>query len=108
MRHARLLLLAAFITGTSNFLFSQSGPNLENGWKPFGSYDGSHLDTVNVMNGNLMLHAPLIPDPPQRGSLKLSHTLFVSSKDWQVICIPNSQGTRCSWQKGSSGVTILP
>jgi hypothetical protein len=39
----------------------QTQPNLENGFKPYGSYDGGSLDTVNIMNGNLMLHAPLLP-----------------------------------------------
>ncbi len=108
MRHARLLLLAAFITGTSNFLFSQSGPNLENGWKPFGSYDGSHLDTVNLMNGNLMFHGPILPDVPQRGSTKVVYTLFATSKDWQDVCFFNTytQRWQCNWQKGGGFTDI--
>jgi len=104
MKSAKLLQLFVIMFAFCNLLLAQTAPNLENGWKPFGSYDGTHLDTVNVMNGNLMIHAPLIPDAPQRGSLKVSNTLYASSKDWQAIC----SGTSCSWQKGGAGVTILP
>ncbi len=50
---------------------AQTALDLENGFKPYGSYDGSKLDTVNLMNGNLMLHAPLVPVSPQRGSINV-------------------------------------
>jgi RHS repeat-associated protein len=109
MKLAKLLQLFAIIFVFSNLLLAQAAPNLENGWKPFGSYDGTHLDTVNLMNGNLMLHAPLIPDLPQRGALSLTNTLYVTSKDWQVACVPNSaspSGQVCYWQKGGTGVNI--
>jgi hypothetical protein len=45
-----------------------SSPNLEDGFKNYGSYDSSHLDRVNLMNGNLMLHVPVLPAYPQRGN----------------------------------------
>jgi len=50
-------------------VWAQIQPHFENGFKPYGSYDGTHLDSINLMNGNLMLHAPLLPDYPQRGKL---------------------------------------
>jgi RHS repeat-associated protein len=109
MKPAKLLCLSAFMFVFSNLLLAQTAPNLENGWKPYGSYDGTRLDTVNLMNGNLMLHAPVIPDLPQRGALSITNTLFVSSKDWQVACAANSgspSGQTCSWQKGGAGVNI--
>jgi hypothetical protein len=86
MRFAKWLQLSAIIFVFSNLLSAQTTPNLENGWKPYGSYEGSQLDTVNLMNGNLMLHAPLIPGAPQRGSLQVSNTVYVTSKDWQISC----------------------
>ena len=94
---------------TSLSLAGQTVPNFENGWKPYGSYDGSHLDSVNLMNGNLMLHAPLFPGIPQRGSLTLDSTIYLSSKDWQVACVPNAQDPSqqvCRWKKGGMGVRI--
>jgi YD repeat-containing protein len=87
--------------------FAQTAPDLENGFKPYGSYDGSKLDTVNLMNGNLMLHAPLVPVSPQRGSIKVGNTLYLSSKDWQTVCYtPTNSGPICSWKKGGTGVNI--
>jgi hypothetical protein len=47
--------------------FSQDPPNLENGYKSYGSYDGTNLDTVNLLNGNLTVHIPLPFYYPQRG-----------------------------------------
>ncbi len=59
MKAARLVVVVAIILGSFTWLHAQTAPNFENGWKPYGSYDGSRLDTVNLMNGNLMLHAAL-------------------------------------------------
>ena len=95
--------------GWSALLCAQTAPNYENGWKPYGSYDGGHLDTVNLMNGNLMLHAPLLPDLPQRGASSVGETLYITSKDWQVVCTPisSSPGLMCKWERGGTGVNIL-
>ncbi len=105
MRLFRLIVVFAVILLNCGPIFSQTAPNLENGFKPYGSYDGSHLDTVNLMNGNLMLHAPLIPGAPQRGSLQISNTLYVTSKDWQVSC--SSGSSICRWVKGGTGVNVV-
>src|SRR5579864_1016141 len=108
MKAARLAVVVAIILGSAAWLHAQTAPNFENGWKPYGSYDGSRLDTVNLMNGNLMLHAPLLPGIPQRGAASLQETLFVTSKNWQTVCKPTTTGlTTCSWQSGGTGVDIL-
>jgi RHS repeat-associated protein len=88
--------------------WGQMQPNLENGFKRYGSYDGSHLDTVNLQNGNLMLHAPLLPDYAQRGKIGLQDLLVFNSKSWQVLCqqAPNSTDTICGWVNGGTGVTL--
>lgn len=100
------LLVVVLVCAAVSTLSSQSQPNLENGWKPFGSYDGSHLDTVNLMNGNLMFHALLVPDTPQRGAIKISSLLYGTFKDWQVVCIPGKVGVACNWQKGGGSIGI--
>src|SRR6476646_6646112 len=108
MKSARLLavFVLLFVMGFS--LEAQVAPNLENGFKNYGSYDGSRLDTVNLMNGNLMLHAPLLPGIPQRGAASLQETLFVTYKNWQAVCKPRPSGViGCSWQSGGTGVDIL-
>jgi hypothetical protein len=110
MKVIKLLPLFVIIFGLTNLLLAQTAPSFENGWKPYGSYDGSHLDTVNLMNGNLMLHAPLLPGIPQRGSLSSDYTIYMSSKDWQVVGTPNPSqpsGQECSWKKGGTGISIV-
>jgi RHS repeat-associated protein len=109
MKAARLAIVLAILFVASSPLRSQTAPNFENGWKPYGSYDGSHLDTVNLMNGNLMLHAPLVPNGGQRGALSLQYLLFATSKDWQTACVPDpSVGLACSWRSGGTGITFQP
>src|SRR5262249_24915784 len=99
MKAARLAMVVALIVMGSASLTAQKPPDLENGFKNYGSYDGSHLDTVNLQNGNLMSHAPLLPNYPQRGALSLQPLLTFNSKTWQVICAstPDNNGTTCGW-----------
>ena len=56
---------------------------------------------VNLMNGNVIFHAPLTPETPQRGSLKVFNNLYSTSQDWQVVCNPG-----CKWAKGGAGVFL--
>jgi RHS repeat-associated protein len=77
-----------FITVTAFFLFfhvgfAQTNPNLEIGFKPFGAYDDTNFDSVNVATGNLNLHIPLFAYP-QRGALKAQVSLLYNSKGWKV------------------------
>ena len=87
MKAARLAVVVAIILGSVSWLRAQAPPNLENGFKNWGSYDSTKLDTVNTLNGNQMLHAPLLPNYPQRGgSLTMQSFLYQTSKSWQVFC----------------------
>lgn len=71
--------VAFFFLGV--FAVSQSDPDVENGFKAYGSYDGSSIDSVNLMNGNLMLHIPMPFTYPQRGGrLDPKNILTVSSQ----------------------------
>lgn len=64
---------------------AQVQPNLESGFKFYGSYDSSTIDTVNLANGGLTLHIPLPLAYPQRGGkLDASYFLVSNSKSWQV------------------------
>src|SRR5690349_8063542 len=110
MKAARLAVVVAIILGSAAWLHAQTAPNLENGFKNYGSYDGSHLDTVNLMNGNLMLHAPLLPGYPQRGKFSLRDILSFNAKTWQVVCIDKTFDTgtvtECGWYPGANGVAL--
>ena len=53
MNILRSALRLFFVTcALSLATFAQTQPNLENGFKPYGSHDGSNLDTVTLTNGN--------------------------------------------------------
>jgi RHS repeat-associated protein len=84
MKSAKLAVIFAVILMTSCLLLAQSTPNVENGFKSFGSYHGGELDTVNLQTGNLMFHVPLFSYPQRGGKLDLSNALMGSSKNWQV------------------------
>ena len=105
MKSSKLLFVAAVILTAVVSAHAQTAPDLENGFKAYGSYDGSNLDTVNVENGNLMLHIPLPSTYPQRGGrLTPKSLLTVSSKQWQVLCTtPPNSGPDCSWGTGAVG-----
>jgi RHS repeat-associated protein len=108
MRVARLVLVVAIILGSAAWLHAQMPPNLENGFKNWGSYDSTKLDTVNTLNGNQMLHAPLLPNYPQRGgSLTMQSFLYQTSKSWQVFCsVQLNNEVTCQWGLGRAGVNL--
>src|SRR5258708_3135243 len=85
------LVLAIFLAGSLSVV-AQQPPNLENGFKHWGTYDGGSLDTVNNLNGNQMLHAPLLPNYAQRGGLSVQDFLYMTSKGWQITCKVDQPG----------------
>ena len=68
MRTGRLLVTIFVVTFGFVSAFAQNDPTLDTGFKPYGSYQGGDLDSVNLSNGNLVVHIPLA-GYPQRGSL---------------------------------------
>src|SRR5260370_348165 len=75
----------AIILGGGASLFAQTSPNLESGFKSYGSYDGSHMDTVNLMNGALQVHIPVHFSYPQRGKITHVFELESAAKGWTVV-----------------------
>ncbi len=53
---------------------SQEPAATETGEKPFGSFDGTNVESVNLENGQLVLHTPLY-SLPERGQLALSFSI---------------------------------
>ena len=89
--HFRRFLIAAQLVSLAVLLhvcalpaLAQLPPNIENGTKSFGSYQGGNVDAVNLQNGNLMFHAPLFAYPQRGGKLGLSYAFLNGSKNWQV------------------------
>jgi RHS repeat-associated protein len=105
-------ILAIVLVGTSSLVMAQTSPNLENGFKPYGSYDGGNFETVNLLNGNLMLDLPAPVQYPQRGGRLNSHfSFYLTSKNWVVQCVsnPNSPtGDNCGWIPAMEAACIAP
>lgn len=98
----RLFCLGFFLSSGPTVALAQTPANIENGFKPYGSYDSTNLDTINVMNGNLMLHVPMPWTYPQLGSDINPHNLLtVTSKTWHEQCNSNNNAPpTCYWTNG--------
>src|SRR5262249_32906237 len=105
MRSGKLLTLVAVTLGGCFALLGQDQPNLMNGMPPQGSFDGSSVDTVNLVNGNLTLHIPLPFDYPQRGKLAIKYYLVINSKTWQAQGDPNTM-TGQWWPSSACGSPV--
>jgi YD repeat-containing protein len=94
------LLIAALCP----IVYGQTNPNIEEGVHPFGSYDATNIDNVNIATGGLTVNIPLFSFP-QRGNLQLPLVLTSSAKQWYVVprCNSITQTCTASWRpKGSS------
>jgi hypothetical protein len=108
MKSATPLILAVLLA-SGIVASAQSDPSLENGFKAYGSYDGTNLFTVNVMNGGLVLHIPMPFTYPQRGGkIDPKGWLAFSSNNWQVKCVVPSPGSGqlCYWSSGAAGAAF--
>jgi RHS repeat-associated protein len=87
------VLLSSLILG---ILFAphakaQVDPNLEQGFKLYGSYHGGQIDTVNLQNGHLTVYAPFYSLPQRGGKLKLSYSVHYDNligTYMQATCAP--------------------
>jgi YD repeat-containing protein len=76
--------LAISLSSVGIVCLAQTNPNLENGVKPFGSYDATSIDTINLATGALSLHIPLL-SYPQRGNFPpLKYSISFASKNLTI------------------------
>ncbi|HKR96168.1 MAG TPA: hypothetical protein VJW55_12425, partial [Candidatus Angelobacter sp.] len=102
MRSSRLLFFTIVLGMSFGAAVAQNDPTLDIGLKPYGSYHGGDLDSVNLSNGNLTLHIPLV-GYPQRGSLGYTPRIIYNNKGWSVVPNCNSKTGVCSpyWTVGT-------
>ncbi len=109
MVHARCLSIVLLLSliGVSSSFCQTPDPQLEIGFKPYGSYHGGDLDSINLSNGYLNLHAPII-DFPQRGDLSYAAFIVYKNKGWSVLPNCNAKSGICSpvWQWKGKGVEL--
>ncbi|HWZ45097.1 MAG TPA: hypothetical protein VNW97_16600, partial [Candidatus Saccharimonadales bacterium] len=88
--------------------WGQTQPPQGNGFKPYGSYEGSSLDSISMEDANFLLHAPVIPNSPQRGDFTPQYMMYISSKNWGHQCDYSSAGgySNCFWNYGGTGVVF--
>jgi len=87
-------VLALFISNAQP-LYAQGDPNTQRGVRPFGSYNGGNIDTIDLSNGSLAVDIPLISYPQRGGKLGLGFKLHYRNNGnyYDVSCAP--QGSPC-------------
>ena len=85
---------------------AQDLAGLEQGIKPYGSYNGGDIDSISMVNGSLTLHIPLISFPQRGGRLHLGFSLFYNNPIYTLTnnTLPNgSCPSECyTWIMGSA------
>jgi YD repeat-containing protein len=93
---ARVLAIA--VVALTRYASCQDNPTDNVGLKPFGSYGGGNVDTIDFENGNVFLRIPLF-SLPQLGKLSLSYSLILNNKGYTgqtLACdIAGDGGTIC-------------
>ncbi len=86
---------------------AQVSPNLEQGLKPYGSFQDGNIDSVNLFNGNTTVHIPLV-SYPQRGDLKMDFFIRYNDKQWQYRQFSTgTSGPLWGWYWVSGGVKVI-
>ena len=84
---------------------AQDDSLIAGGLAPYGSFHGGDLDSVNLYNGNVVLHAPLISFPQRGGDLRLSFILNWNRGAYiSRTCVPPHNTCITIWAWGSNGV----
>lgn len=100
MRQVSLLsaLISLTILSCSVGWSQDPNPAAETGIKPYGSYHGGNIDTINLSNGEPSVDIPLISYPQRGGKLKLDFVLHYENRGWwsTSVCEESSEGTTCS------------
>ena len=90
---------------------AQTQPNLETGYKPYGSHDVTSIDSINTMNGDLQVHIGLPFNYPQRGDrLTLPVYLHANSKGWHANSYSYPCAGSCSalgWGNPPGGIQLI-
>ena len=99
------LSISLGIAGLAPGVRAQTTPDLEEGTRPYGTYDGGQFDSVNLASGKLNIKIPLISYPQRGGKLKLSYDLYFQNLSATIIqvCEP---GFPCSYFPEATGGTF--
>jgi hypothetical protein len=94
--HMRILMTAALLS-VGLAAYSQTNPNLEQGFQPFGTYDQSSFDSISATSHNLIVNIPLF-NYPQRGALDEQLKIYYTNKNYIVkVNCTNSDNCVAFW-----------
>src|SRR5690242_17607550 len=101
MKNYMRLLIATVLLLTATGVYSQTNVNLEQGFKPFGTYDESSFDSISTTSHNLIVTIPLF-DYPQRGALHQQLKIYYTNKNYIVkVNCTNSNNCVTYWSYNS-------
>ncbi|HZR27779.1 MAG TPA: RHS repeat-associated core domain-containing protein, partial [Terriglobales bacterium] len=86
---------------------AQTSPNLEQGFKPYGSYQGGNIDSVSLTNGNVILHIPIVSYPQRGGKLRLNFMALYNNKGW-TVAHTSSSPPQSFWSYNGGWMQIVP
>ncbi len=102
MRRLGILLATMAVSAIPSL--AQQPPDLDQGMKAYGAYQHGDIDSVNLANGNVTLHIPLVSYPQRGGKLKLGYEIIYNNKGWYQY----QTGTYTyAWRYGGGAVSIV-
>lgn len=105
--HRRIFTLIA-IPFIASACWAQQTADVQQGLPPYSTFQGNDIDSVNLLNGKLSLHVPLISYPERGGKLHVG--FFLSYQNTSVskhtTCAGYPQTCTITWGGGGTGVQI--
>src|ERR1051326_522571 len=87
--------------------FAQEPFDLQKGLTPYGSYNGGNLDSVNMLNGNVTLHIPLISFPQRGRTLDLNYSIYDNDKKFIFNYVMSGPNVGGNWSLYSMGCCLF-
>ena len=81
MKTLPVLILTTFFMLSCTPARAQDDPQLSAGFMPYGSFHSGEIDSVNLANGNVIFHAPLIAFPQRGGAAQAFVRIDIKPSD---------------------------
>lgn len=85
-----LLFAVALLALAAPQAKGQTLPDVEQGLKPFDTFEGTDIDSVSMTNGKVSLHIPLFSYAQRGGKLKLDFSIIYNDQGWSLKTGPNN------------------
>ncbi|MGD0904527.1 MAG: hypothetical protein ABR924_16435 [Terracidiphilus sp.] len=94
MKMFKMMCILAMLVAACAALHGQAVNPSDVGFVPAGMYQHTDIDSVNMANGNAVIHIPLFGYPQLGSSLKLDYSIIANTSLWQpnIVCYPDGAG----------------